>query len=137
MGIVEKSSTPPRSSSASSIIASGYPARGNRSASFSLVSRQPRSQGFARASMAHNNDQLTGESPFVVCFGEMLVDFVPTVAGLSLAEAPAFEKAPGGAPANVAVSLARLGVSSAFIGKVGDDEFGYMLADILEKNNVN
>lgn len=87
--------------------------------------------------MAHNNDQLTGESSFVVCFGEMLVDFVPTVAGLSLAEAPAFQKAPRGAPANVVVSLARLGVSSTFIGKVGDDEFGYMLADILEKNNVN
>lgn len=83
--------------------------------------------------MAHNDDQLKGESLFVVCFGEMLVDFVPTVAGLPLAEAPAFEKAPGGAPTNVVVSLARLGVYSTFIGKVGDDEFGYILDDILEK----
>ncbi|KAG0458557.1 hypothetical protein HPP92_023396 [Vanilla planifolia] len=33
----------------------------------------------------------------VVCFGEMLIDFVPTVAGVSLADAPAFVKAPGGA----------------------------------------
>lgn len=48
----------------------------------------------------------------------MLIDFVPTVSGLSLAEAPAFKKAPGGAPANVAVGIARLGGSSAFIGKV-------------------
>lgn len=54
----------------------------------------------------------------VVCFGEMLIDFVPTVAGVSLAEAPAFKKAPGGAPANVAVGISRLGGSSAFIGKV-------------------
>lgn len=54
----------------------------------------------------------------VICFGEMLIDFVPTVAGVSLAEAPAFKKAPGGAPANVAVGIARLGGSSAFIGKV-------------------
>lgn len=54
----------------------------------------------------------------VVCFGEMLIDFVPTVAGVSLAEAPAFKKAPGGAPANVAVGVSRLGGSSAFIGKV-------------------
>ncbi|GAB4832411.1 hypothetical protein Ancab_006428 [Ancistrocladus abbreviatus] len=68
---------------------------------------------------------------------EMLIDFVPTVSGLSLAEAPAFKKAPGGAPANVAVGIARLGGSSAFIGKVGEDEFGYMLADILKENNVN
>lgn len=54
----------------------------------------------------------------VMCFGEMLIDFVPTVNGVSLAEAPAFEKAPGGAPANVAVGIARLGGSSGFIGKV-------------------
>ncbi|KAF3433069.1 hypothetical protein FNV43_RR24171 [Rhamnella rubrinervis] len=73
----------------------------------------------------------------VVCFGEMLIDFVPTVSGVSLAEAPAFKKAPGGAPANVAVGVSRLGGSSAFIGKVGDDGFGYMLADVLKQNNVN
>lgn len=79
----------------------------------------------------------TDESSLVVCFGEMLIDFVPTVNGLALAEAPAFKKAPGGAPANVAVGIARLGGSSAFIGKVGEDEFGYMLADILKENNVN
>ncbi|XP_072952681.1 probable fructokinase-6, chloroplastic [Typha angustifolia] len=76
-------------------------------------------------------------SSLVVCLGELLIDFVPTVSGLSLAEAPAFKKAPGGAPANVAVGIARLGGSSAFIGKVGEDEFGYMLADILKENNVN
>nr|KYP41290.1 putative fructokinase-4 [Cajanus cajan] len=66
----------------------------------------------------------------------MLIDFVPTVGGVSLADAPAFKKAPGGAPANVAVGISRLGGSSAFIGKVGADEFGYMLADILKQNNV-
>ncbi|XP_057500380.1 probable fructokinase-6, chloroplastic [Actinidia eriantha] len=79
----------------------------------------------------------TNDSSLVVCFGEMLIDFVPTISGLSLADAPAFKKAPGGAPANVAVGIARLGGSSAFIGKVGEDEFGYMLSDILKENNVN
>ncbi|XP_030508142.1 probable fructokinase-6, chloroplastic isoform X2 [Cannabis sativa] len=79
----------------------------------------------------------TEDSSLVVCFGELLIDFVPTVNGVSLAEAPAFKKAPGGAPANVAVGIARLGGSSAFIGKVGEDEFGYMLSDILKENNVN
>ena len=43
---------------------------------------------------------------------------MPTVGGVSLAEAPAFKKAPGGAPANVAVGISRLGGSSAFLGKV-------------------
>ncbi|XP_073151381.1 probable fructokinase-6, chloroplastic [Henckelia pumila] len=90
---------------------------------------------------AFENDNGTVEkddsSNLVVCFGEMLIDFVPTTSGLSLAEAAAFKKAPGGAPANVAVGIARLGGASAFIGKVGEDEFGYMLADILRQNNVN
>ncbi|KAH7848280.1 hypothetical protein Vadar_000619 [Vaccinium darrowii] len=77
------------------------------------------------------------DKPLVVCFGEMLIDFVPSAAGVSLAEAHAFKKAAGGAPANVAVGIARLGGSSAFIGKVGEDEFGHMLADILKQNNVD
>ena len=67
--------------------------------------------------MNSNGDSVV-KSPFVLCFGELLIDFVPTINGVSLAEAPAFKKAPGGAPANVAVCVARLGGSSAFIGKV-------------------
>ncbi|XP_020586062.1 probable fructokinase-6, chloroplastic isoform X2 [Phalaenopsis equestris] len=87
--------------------------------------------------LSADNDLPLDNSSLVVCFGEMLIDFVPTTSGLSLSEASAFKKAPGGAPANVAVGIARLGGQSAFIGKVGEDEFGYMLADILKKNNVN
>ncbi|KAL3341991.1 hypothetical protein AABB24_026155 [Solanum stoloniferum] len=85
----------------------------------------------------NRNGAVSKKSHLVVCFGEMLIDFIPTVSGVSLAEAPAFEKAPGGAPANVAVCISKLGGSSAFIGKVGDDEFGRMLADILKQNNVD
>lgn len=66
----------------------------------------------------HQSSKREMKDPLVVCFGEMLVDFVPTVVGVSLAEAPAFSKSPGGAPANVAVGISRLGGSSAFIGKV-------------------
>ncbi|GAY65623.1 hypothetical protein CUMW_242580 [Citrus unshiu] len=67
----------------------------------------------------------------------MLIDFVPTVSGVSLAEAPGFLKAPGGAPANVAIAVARLGGKAAFVGKLGDDEFGHMLAGILKENGVS
>ncbi|KAJ4952957.1 hypothetical protein NE237_029789 [Protea cynaroides] len=77
------------------------------------------------------------QSPNVVSFGEMLIDFVPDIAGVSLAESRAFLKAPGGAPANVACAVTKLGGSSAFVGKVGDDEFGRMLVEILKKNGVN
>ncbi|CAA3013350.1 fructokinase-2 [Olea europaea var. sylvestris] len=73
----------------------------------------------------------------IVSFGEMLIDFVPTVSGVSLAEAPGFLKAPGGAPANVAIAVARLGGKAAFIGKLGEDEFGHMLAGILKENGVS
>ncbi|EOY23036.1 hypothetical protein SCA6_004516 [Theobroma cacao] len=93
--------------------------------------------GRAEDLSANTNGKSADNNSIVVCFGELLIDFVPTVGGVSLAEAPAFKKAPGGAPANVAVGVARLGGSSAFIGKVGDDEFGHMLADILRQNNVD
>ncbi|PIN01575.1 Ribokinase [Handroanthus impetiginosus] len=73
----------------------------------------------------------------IVCFGEMLIDFVPDTAGVSLAESQGFLKAPGGAPANVACAISKLGGSAAFMGKVGEDEFGRMLVDILKKNGVN
>ena len=73
----------------------------------------------------------------VVCVGDLLIDFVPTVTGTGLTDAPAFAKAPGGAAANVAVGLARLGVSSAFVGKVGDDPFGHFLADVLRQEGVD
>ncbi|XP_010930218.1 fructokinase-1 [Elaeis guineensis] len=78
----------------------------------------------------------TGKA-FVVSFGEMIIDFVPTVSGVSVAEAPGFVKAPGGAPANAAIAAARLGGHVAFIGKLGADEFGVMLAGILKDNGVD
>jgi fructokinase len=73
----------------------------------------------------------------VVCLGELLVDLVPTVTPTTLQDAPAFEKAAGGAPANVAVGLARLGTTSAFMGKVGNDPFGRFLARTLEDAGVD
>ncbi|MFS7929568.1 putative fructokinase [Helianthus anomalus] len=100
------------------------------------MAKIPSSDGSKNLSMNSNGGPEANTS-LVVCFGEMLIDFVPTVSGVSLAEAPAFQKAPGGAPANVAVGISRLGGSSAFIGKVGDDEFGHMLSDILKQNKVN
>ena len=75
--------------------------------------------------------------PDVLCLGEMLIDFVPDRSGVTLGEAERFLKAAGGAPANVAVGVARLGVRSGFIGKVGDDPFGHWLAGILEDASVS
>ncbi len=75
--------------------------------------------------------------PQVLCLGELLVDFVPTEAGLGVANTPLWQRAAGGAPANVAVGLARLGVASGFLGMVGTDAFGDFLADTLAQQQVD
>ena len=72
----------------------------------------------------------------VVCLGEMLIDMFPAEVGKRLVEVSAFRPKPGGAPANVAVCLARLGIQSAFIGKVGDDAFGHHLVNVLAREGV-
>src|ERR1022692_1081181 len=72
-----------------------------------------------------------------VCLGELLIDFVSLKAGVRLADAPEFRRAAGGAPANVAVGLARLGVETAFVSKVGADEFGKFLRTTLEREGVD
>jgi fructokinase len=73
----------------------------------------------------------------VICMGELLAEFVATRDNVSLEDAPGFIKAPGGAPANVAVALRRLGMTSGFAGKVGDDPFGRFLRRCLEAEGVD
>lgn len=75
--------------------------------------------------------------PDVICMGELLAEFVATQANVSLVDAPGFIKAPGGAPANVAVALQRLGVSAGFAGKVGGDPFGEFLRLALSVEGVD
>lgn len=73
----------------------------------------------------------------VICIGELLAEFVDQKKNVLLEDAPGFVKAPGGAPANVAVALQRLGTPSAFVGKVGDDPFGRFLRRALESDGVD
>ncbi len=73
----------------------------------------------------------------IVALGELLVDFVPDRAGVTLGEADRFLKAAGGAPANVAVGVRRLELEASFVGKVGDDPFGRWLVGILEADGVD
>ncbi len=75
--------------------------------------------------------------PTVISLGEFLVDLVPAPAGSPLAQADSLKMAPGGAPANVAVALKRLGIHTGFVGKVGNDPFGRYLYSILEKEKLD
>jgi len=72
-----------------------------------------------------------------VCLGEVLTDFVALDVAVPLQQATNFHRAAGGAPANVAVALARLGTGVAFIGKVGRDAFGQSLRETLAAEGVD
>lgn len=71
----------------------------------------------------------------ITAIGEILIDLTQT--GKNGAGVPTFAANPGGAPANVAVAAARLGCSTAFIGKVGADSLGGYLRQVLEENGVD
>ena len=73
----------------------------------------------------------------VICVGELLIDFFPVQSGVRFEEVREFRRVPGGAPANVAVGISKLGLNSAFLGRVGDDKFGRYLASVMENNKVN
>ena len=68
--------------------------------------------------------------------GEALVDFLPVERG-RLRDVRRFEMHRGGAPANVAAGLARMGGRCALVGTVGDDEFGHFLAASLAADGVD
>ncbi|CAM9204368.1 unnamed protein product, partial [Heterosigma akashiwo] len=73
----------------------------------------------------------------VACIGELLIDFVALEKNKPLSEVPFFACLPGGAPANVAVALQRLGaLTASFVGKVGNDPFGDKLLRTLEGEGV-
>jgi fructokinase len=75
--------------------------------------------------------------PNVICLGELLIDFCAGEQDVSLAEARTFVKAPGGAPANVAVGVVRLGLTAGFVGAVGQDPFGEFLQAVVAAAGVD
>lgn len=73
----------------------------------------------------------------VLCLGEVLIDLIAADGATRLENVTTFAARPGGAPANAAVALARLGVPSAFCGVVGDDPFGSRLRTTLAASDVD
>lgn len=73
----------------------------------------------------------------VICPGEALIDFVSMDIGKTLKATDGFIKKAGGAPANVAEAISKLGAEAYFCGTVGDDAFGGFLEDTLNNNNIN
>ncbi|MGG2467397.1 carbohydrate kinase [Paraclostridium bifermentans] len=73
----------------------------------------------------------------VICIGEALIDFISIDTGKNLIDTSGFIKKAGGAPANVAAAISKLGAQAYFCGTVGDDAFGRFLEDTFNKNNIN
>lgn len=73
----------------------------------------------------------------VVCIGELLIDFFCTDVDVNLSLGENFLKQAGGAPANVAATIARLGGNAAFVGKVGSDQFGDFLENTMQQANID
>jgi fructokinase len=72
----------------------------------------------------------------ILCFGEALIDF-HSEGNDSRGFPRSFVPFAGGAPANVAVAVARLGGAAAFAGMLGKDVFGDFLLDSLHGAGVD
>ena len=71
----------------------------------------------------------------VIAMGELLIDF--TMNGESEQGNNMFEACPGGAPCNVLAMLNKLGKRTAFLGKVGQDQFGVLLKNTLDEAGID
>ena len=71
----------------------------------------------------------------VIALGELLIDF--TMNGQSEQGNNMFEACPGGAPCNVLALLNKMGKKTAFIGKVGIDQFGTLLRDTITEAGID
>ncbi|MFM7424437.1 MAG: carbohydrate kinase family protein [Elainella sp.] len=72
-----------------------------------------------------------------LCLGEILWDCLADQPTPVSPLVRSWKRYPGGAPANVACALAKLGTPTGFIGGVGTDELGQALVELLQSLNVN
>ncbi|EDP11937.1 carbohydrate kinase family protein [Amedibacillus dolichus] len=69
--------------------------------------------------------------------GEALIDFIPSQKGVCLKDVVSFQRTAGGAPANVAAAVARLGGSSKVITQLGKDAFGDFLVATMQSYGID
>jgi fructokinase len=73
----------------------------------------------------------------IICLGEVLFDLLANQSGVSSDRVTAWTALPGGAPANVACAVVKMGDRSSLIGCVGNDQAGIELADKLTSEGVD
>lgn len=72
----------------------------------------------------------------IYCIGEIVIDMFCLDRDTELKDGVQFQKMIGGAPANVAATIAKLGGDAGFAGSVGQDSFGDFLIEMMEKYDV-
>ncbi|PSC74999.1 Haloalkane dehalogenase [Micractinium conductrix] len=88
-----------------------------------------------RRAMASAHDTMQGH--FVVSLGEALYDCLADQIGKPKEEVTSWTPYPGGAPANVATGVARLGSGSLFVSAIGKDDLGDQFVALLEERGVD
>ena len=73
----------------------------------------------------------------VICLGEILFDLLADQLGKELQAVTSWTPYAGGAPANVACGLVKLGIPAAFVGCLGADQQGQDLQQLLADLGVN
>jgi len=76
-------------------------------------------------------------SPQVICLGEGLIDRIFHPSDTPQIDSTCWDDYPGGAPANVATGLVKLGTSAGFVGSVGQDVPGHQFISTLSLAGVN
>ena len=88
-----------------------------------------------KGSAKYEEERVMGKKYDVIAMGELLIDF--TMNGQSEQGNNMFEACPGGAPCNVLALLNKMGKKTAFVGKVGKDQFGTLLRETITAAGID
>jgi len=72
-----------------------------------------------------------------VAIGRLCIDLNANEINRPMEETMTFTKYVGGSPANITIGMSRLGLQTAFIGKIANDQMGRFIADYLRRNNID
>lgn len=72
-----------------------------------------------------------------VAIGRLCIDLNANEIHRPMEETMTFTKYVGGSPANITIGMSRLGMKTAFIGKIANDQMGRFIADYLRRNRIS
>lgn len=72
-----------------------------------------------------------------VAIGRLCIDLNANEINRPMEETMTFTKYVGGSPANICIGMSRLGMKTAFIGKIADDQMGRFIDQYLRNNGID